>query len=75
MTTTKQAAEGLRDWLLDRAEKLEDEGFPNGANGSRVWGDAVEALLAAVTFYATAEPHEIDADRGNVASKALGREL
>lgn len=76
------AAEGLLDWLIDRAEKLEDEGFPNGAAGSRAWGEAVDALLAertalreALTFYATSEWHEVDSDRGSIASKALKGEL
>lgn len=78
MTTTKQAAEGLRDWLFDRAENWEAEGYQNGADGSRLWAEAVDALLIeraalleALTFYATAEPHEVDSDRGNIASKAL----
>lgn len=30
-----------------------------------------EKLTEALTFYATAEPHEVDSDRGNVARKAL----
>lgn len=40
------ALAGLRDWLTDHAEKLEDEGFANGAAGRRAWSDAVGAILA-----------------------------
>ena len=71
-------AEGLLVWLQDRAEKLDNDGYFNGANGTRLWADAVNALLTertvlreALTFYATAEAHEVDSDRGNVASKTL----
>lgn len=42
---TITAAEGLRDWLFDRSEKLETEGFQNGADGNRLWAEAVDALL------------------------------
>lgn len=31
----------------------------------------VEKLAEALTFYATAEAHEVDSDRGSIASKAL----
>lgn len=82
MTDTITAAEGLLVWLQDRAEKLENDGHFNGASGTRQWADAVNALLTeravlreALNFYATAEPHEVDSDRGNTASKALRRDL
>jgi len=82
MTDTITAAEGLLIWLQDRAEKLENDGHFNGANGARLWADAVNALLTeravlreALTFYATAEAHKVDSDRGNMASKVLRRDL
>lgn len=78
MTDPITNAEGLLVWLQDRAEKLDNDGHFNGANGTRLWADALNALLTeravlreALTFYATAEAHEVDSDRGNVASKAL----
>lgn len=45
MTDKIAAMEGLRDWLFDRAEKMEAEGFQNGADGSRLWAEAANALL------------------------------
>lgn len=58
------ALAGLRDWLTDHAEKLEDEGFANGAAGRRAWSDAVGAILAerevmrgALEFYANPETY------------------
>lgn len=45
MTQTTETAAALADWLIDRAEKLEGEGYQNGADGSRAWGEAAEALL------------------------------
>lgn len=79
MSRVTEYTSGCADWLLDSAEKLEDEGVSsNLATGRRAWGEAIQALLAdratlleALTFYATAEAYEVDADRGNVASKAL----